>query len=108
VPDARAALISHAHYRQKHAQSPEKIPHIVAAFADTDWSKLEGWTGRLDQAKVFVAWSPRDPGSFAKAQEVGQKLVELGARVSFNPKPPAQETMNGPSIARKIKGSPSP
>jgi len=108
VPDARAALISHAHYRQKHAQSPEKIPHIVAAFADTDWSKLEGWTGRLDQAKVFVAWSLRDPGSFAKAQEVGQKLVELGARVSFNPKSPAQETMNGPSIGRKIKGSPSP
>jgi len=91
VPDARAALISYAHYRQKHAGSPEKIPHIVAGFGDTDWSKMEAWAGRLTQARFFVAWSPRDPDSFAKADAIAQRLIAHGAQVSFNPKPPVPQ-----------------
>lgn len=87
VPGAREALISWAHFRQKHQEHPEKSPNIAIAFPEADLSTLAKWV-RPGSKPLYCAWSQKDPESLGKARALAERLRALGHKADVYPKPP--------------------
>lgn len=99
VPDARAAILSYQFFRQKHAQNPEKIPHIIIAFPAMNAELLHH--AFPDHSHFYCAWSPNSPGSFDQATRLAQQLSAFKACQLYPKHPPTVLNPNSPSLPRK-------
>jgi hypothetical protein len=83
VQSFREAVIAHQHYRQKMADKPSSIPHIVCCLPEAKIETLLPWLPPTPN--VFLAHGKRE-GSLEQAKKIAQKLETLGVPYDFRPK----------------------
>jgi ATP-dependent exoDNAse (exonuclease V) alpha subunit len=84
VHSFREAAISHAHYREKFADTPHLIPHVVIVPpSGGNLSSLLPWLP--PKPTIFVTHGKRD-GSLELAQQTGARLEALGIPFEYRPK----------------------
>ena len=87
VPGPREALLCWGHYRREGAD-PAKVPNLVCAPPAADLASLSAWL-EPGSAPALCVWSPKNPDTFARAQELRDALRKLGHDASVHPPAPA-------------------